>query len=192
MEIGMVEHGLQQPLQASAQPSSSTFNVIGWSDQVRPSTLPSITCKREAPRSDWDTGVVSVVDTSMLKSARALLAGLGARATQPGRLLRALGTSTDYEYHFPRWGIRRNKVVAEHDPARGQVGSLASGPGERVILPSRGRVTIGNRLCGRSRSRHQQQPSQPSPYFFYHLSPPQLFALSIGKHKPAVGSQADF
>ncbi|GMN27763.1 hypothetical protein TIFTF001_001801 [Ficus carica] len=47
--------------------------------------------KREAPRSDWDTGVVSSVGTPMPKSARALalLADLSDRATQPGRLPRA-------------------------------------------------------------------------------------------------------
>ncbi|GMN60595.1 hypothetical protein TIFTF001_029681 [Ficus carica] len=49
---------------------------------------PSITCKREAPRNDGDTGVVSAVGTPMLKSARILicvLSGPGCSG-RPGRV----------------------------------------------------------------------------------------------------------
>ncbi|GMN69826.1 hypothetical protein TIFTF001_038869 [Ficus carica] len=54
----------------------------GGSGQDRPVTPPSITCKREAPRGDWDTDVVSAVGTSMLKSAPSV--GLGARGDPVG------------------------------------------------------------------------------------------------------------
>ncbi|GMN71584.1 hypothetical protein TIFTF001_055952 [Ficus carica] len=52
----------------AAIPSVVGLSGGGWS--VAP---PSITCKREAPRNDGDTGVVSVVDTPMLKSVGELM-----------------------------------------------------------------------------------------------------------------------
>ncbi|GMN60602.1 hypothetical protein TIFTF001_029688 [Ficus carica] len=46
---------------------AATPNVNGYSGQYWPVAPPSITCKREAPRNDGDTGVVSAVGTPMLK-----------------------------------------------------------------------------------------------------------------------------
>ncbi|GMN48526.1 hypothetical protein TIFTF001_017704 [Ficus carica] len=54
---------------------AATPNAIGYSDQHSPVAPPSITCKKEAPRNDRDTGVVSAVGTPMLKSARILMQG---------------------------------------------------------------------------------------------------------------------
>ena len=52
---------------------TATPKVVGWSDQDRPVALPSITCKREAPRNEGDTGVVSAAGTPMPKSVRELM-----------------------------------------------------------------------------------------------------------------------
>ncbi|GMN48603.1 hypothetical protein TIFTF001_017763 [Ficus carica] len=69
------------------------LSYLTLGERVYPVTLPSITCKREAPRSDWDAGVVSTVGTPMPKSARAPHAIRTARVTQPGRLSRAPGAA---------------------------------------------------------------------------------------------------
>ncbi|GMN40332.1 hypothetical protein TIFTF001_009556 [Ficus carica] len=53
--------------------SGTTSDVIAWSDQSCTVTLRRVTCKREAPRSDGDTGGVSATGTSILKSVRVLL-----------------------------------------------------------------------------------------------------------------------
>ncbi|GMN46077.1 hypothetical protein TIFTF001_015261 [Ficus carica] len=47
--------------------SGTTSDVIARSDRSCIVTLWRVTCKREAPRSDGDTGGASVIDTRMLK-----------------------------------------------------------------------------------------------------------------------------
>ncbi|GMN60299.1 hypothetical protein TIFTF001_029389 [Ficus carica] len=51
----------------------TTLDVIAWPDQSCKVTLRRVTCKREAPRSDADTGGVSVIGITMLKSVRVLM-----------------------------------------------------------------------------------------------------------------------
>ncbi|GMN53780.1 hypothetical protein TIFTF001_022914 [Ficus carica] len=65
---------------------AATPNVNGYSGRYWPVAPPSVTCKREAPRNDGDTGAVSAVGTSMLKrSSRAQVLG----ETRSGQLPRA-------------------------------------------------------------------------------------------------------
>nr|GMN69125.1 hypothetical protein TIFTF001_038179 [Ficus carica]GMN69141.1 hypothetical protein TIFTF001_038195 [Ficus carica] len=67
---------------------AATPNVNGYSGRYWPVAPPSVTCKREAPRNDGDTGVVSAVGILMLKrSSRAR----ELRATRPGRPSRVPG-----------------------------------------------------------------------------------------------------
>ncbi|GMN46321.1 hypothetical protein TIFTF001_015498 [Ficus carica] len=54
-------------------PPVTTPNVVGLSGGGWPVAPPSITCKREAPRNDGDTGVVSAVDTQMHNSVGELM-----------------------------------------------------------------------------------------------------------------------
>ncbi|GMN63135.1 hypothetical protein TIFTF001_032217 [Ficus carica] len=65
---------------------AATPSVIGLSSGDKPVALPSITCKREAPKNDGVTGVVSAAGTPILKSVGELapLAGLGARDDPAG------------------------------------------------------------------------------------------------------------
>ncbi|GMN51148.1 hypothetical protein TIFTF001_020303 [Ficus carica] len=105
-------------------PPAPTPSVVGWSSRGWPITQPSIICKREAPRGDRDTGVVSAVGTPMLKSAPP--AGLGARGDPTGsatystqgvtrlRLARATGPM-DWHHVGP-------------DPAQGTGGWLSPAP----------------------------------------------------------------
>ncbi|GMN46319.1 hypothetical protein TIFTF001_015500 [Ficus carica] len=69
-------------------PPAATPNVVGLSGGGWPVAPPLITCKREAPRNDGDTGVVSAVDTPMLKRF-SWVRVLG--ATRSGRLPRVPG-----------------------------------------------------------------------------------------------------
>ncbi|GMN64706.1 hypothetical protein TIFTF001_033779 [Ficus carica] len=67
---------------------AATPTVNGYSSRYWPVAPPSITCKREAPRNDGDTGVVYVVGTPKVKSARILicvLSGPGCSG-RPGRV----------------------------------------------------------------------------------------------------------
>ncbi|GMN35818.1 hypothetical protein TIFTF001_005552 [Ficus carica] len=72
-----VINGMLMPKMAPA----ATPNVVGLSSGGWPVAPPSITCRREAPWNDWDTGVVFAVGTLMLKR---LFAGLGARGDPAG------------------------------------------------------------------------------------------------------------
>ena len=53
--------------------SGTTPDVIAWSDQSCTVILQQVTCKREAPQSDGDTGEVSAMGTPMLKSMMILM-----------------------------------------------------------------------------------------------------------------------
>ncbi|GMN68644.1 hypothetical protein TIFTF001_037703 [Ficus carica] len=67
--------------------SAATPTMNGYSGRYWPVAPPSITCKREAPRNDGDTGVVSAVGTPMLKSARILICKGRGRPTGTGTRL---------------------------------------------------------------------------------------------------------
>ncbi|GMN38331.1 hypothetical protein TIFTF001_007554 [Ficus carica] len=103
--------------------SAPPWPVVGLSGSVRV-TPQSVTCKKEAPRNDGDTSVVSAAGTSMLKSARIPICKRRGRALarQKMTIPEFMGSSSIY-MRFPgywsnRWVPRgpRLYIVSSRTP----------------------------------------------------------------------------
>ncbi|GMN37154.1 hypothetical protein TIFTF001_006592 [Ficus carica] len=116
-----------------ATPSVVGLSGGGW--QVAP---PSITCKREAPRNDGDTGMVSAAGTPMLKYNRTN--GVTPRVPDPNqgavRLLSLAPAGASPVRVVSRTWPRGALVGPGHAP-RGDVLGAQSSRGTRITLARR-------------------------------------------------------
>ncbi|GMN46543.1 hypothetical protein TIFTF001_015730 [Ficus carica] len=103
---------------------STTPDMIAWSDRSCTVTLRRVTYKREAPRSDGDTGGVSATRTSMLKSMRAFPASSGVRVTRSGRTPSAPGGHASAD----TGGGHRVSLTRRRRPALGAKAGVRTGP----------------------------------------------------------------
>ncbi|GMN45360.1 hypothetical protein TIFTF001_014555 [Ficus carica] len=102
--------------------SGTTPDVIAWPDRSCTVTLRRVTYKREAPRSDGDTGGVSVTSTPILK-----------RSSRTGYSGDSIGLNSEFSRQVDMLQVHKHRVSNRPIPrVHGTTTSGASGVGRQI------------------------------------------------------------